>query len=407
MPTYEYDALNSAGSPMTDVITADTPRDARERLRRRGLHVTRIDVAKELDDNRSNSVFLTAMSNRSARKELIMVTQQFATLLKAGIPLSDGLGALVDQIEGRRLETVFRDLNERVQSGAALATAMEQHADIFSPLYINMVRTGEQSGTLPSVLQRVADFMRKKSRTANKISSAMTYPAVIFFVSVAIGMFLMVKVLPDITGLITQQDMEPNLLTQFYITLSAFLVIWWPVVLLVVGVAAFALWHFLWKTTAGVRIKDGWSMRVPMLGRLVRKGAVARFTSTFAILLQAGIPALDALKIVRDVVGNVWLADIIDDVRQKVHDGADIATPIKKSGLFPPTVGYMIAVGEESGQLEEMLTTISDAYEDEIDTEAQRLTALMEPILILFIAIIVGSIIFAIIDPMMQLTQGR
>lgn len=407
MPTYEFDALNPGGTTMTDVITADTPRDAREKLRRRGLHVTRIDIARELDDDRQKSVVITALASRQARSELVMVTQQFATLLKAGIPLSDGIKALVDQIEGRLLSTVFRDLNEKVQGGSSLAQAMESHADIFSTLYINMVRTGEASGTLATVLQRLADFMRKRERLGNRVKGALTYPIIILGIAMLIFLFLMTSVVPNIADLLVRQGIEMMWLTSFYIGLSDIVVNWWPVGILVTAITALAFWHWFWRTDAGIRQRDKIAMSIPIVGKLVRKSAVARFTSTFSILLEAGIPALDALLIVRDVIGNVWLADIINVVREKVTEGADIATPIKQSGLFPPTVGYMIAVGEESGQLEDMLVTISEAYEEEVETEAGRLTSMLEPLMIVGLALVVASVVYAILDPMMKLTQGR
>ncbi|MGE4159854.1 MAG: type II secretion system F family protein [Planctomycetota bacterium] len=406
MPVYEFDALNSGGEALTDIITADTPRDARERLRKRGLHVTRIEIVKELAKKETRSAVSGAVSAGRARSELLMVTQQFATLLKAGIPLSDALKALVDQIENRHLETVFRDLSEKVNGGSSLAQAMESHPDIFSSLYRHMVKTGEASGTLATVLARVADFSRKRNRISKKVQGALVYPLIIVGVGLVIFLFLMLFAMPNITELFKKQKLELPLITRFYMGVSDLLSNWWPVILLVSFSSGFALWRWLWHSEGGIRVRDKIFMSIPITGRLVRKSAVARFTSTFSILLEAGVPALDGLAIVRDVVGNVWLSDIVDVVRTKVMEGADIATPIKQSGLFPATVGYMIAVGEESGQLESMLKTITEAYEEEVDMEAQKLTSLLEPIMIIILAVLVSSVVISIILPLLKLTSA-
>jgi general secretion pathway protein F len=405
MPIYEYEALNSKGAIVKDIITADTPRDAREKLRRRSMHVTQIDIVKELDqDNNNSSVFMQAMSARAARTELLMVTQQFSTLLKAGIPLSEALKALVDQIDNKHLESVFRDLQEQVNGGSTLADAMSQHASIFSPLYIHMVRTGEVSGSLNKVLARVAEFTRKNERIAKKVQGALAYPMIIGVIGFVVFLVLMLGVMPNITNLFVKQGLELMWLTRFFMGISEILRDY-GVYLFIAGLMGYyAAWRYLYHNQKGIRLRDKILMNIPITGTLVRKSAVSRFTSTFYILLEAGIPAIAALKIVRDVVGNVLIADIIDEVCIKVTEGADIATPIKQSGVFPPTVGYMIAVGEESGQLEDMLKTITESYEDEVEQETAKMLSVIEPLMIVAIAITIGLVIASIILPMMELT---
>jgi general secretion pathway protein F len=406
MPIYEYAALNSTGKSVKDIITADTPRDARELLRRRGLHVTVIDLVKELKKNdKESSVILKALSARQARSELLMVTQQFATLLKAGIPLSEALKALVEQIDNRHLESVFRDLSEKVNSGTSLADAMMDHDNIFSPLYTHMVRTGESSGTLDKVLARVAEFSRKRDRTAKKVQGALAYPVIIGIIGFIIFLVLMLLVMPNITDLFVKQNKELWWLTEFFMTISVMIRDGWVFMLLGGGLTSFFSWRWLYHNDNGKRFRDKLLMKIPITGTLVRKSAVARFTSTFSILLEAGVPAIEGLRIVRDVVGNILIADIVDEVCTKVTEGADIATPIKRSGLFPPTVGYMIAVGEESGQLEEMLQTITSAYEEEVDLETQKMMSIIEPLMIVVMAATIGVVILSIIVPMMELAS--
>ena len=407
MPVFEYEALSGTGTTLKDIITADTPRDARQKLRRQGMHVTKIDLVKELDSNNKNkSVILEALSAGAARKELLMVTQQFSTLLKAGIPLSEALKALVDQIDNKHLETVFRDLQEQVNGGSALADAMEGHKNIFSPLYIHMVRTGETSGSLNQVLARVAHFTRNRSRVAKKVKGALAYPMVIGLIGFVVFLFLMLTVMPQITELFVEQEIELWWLTALLMSISEFIREYWYLLTGGVLVGLFSMWRFFYHNEKGIRIRDKILMKIPLTGILVRKSAVARFTSTFTILLEAGVPAISSLRIVRDVVGNVLIADIIDEVCVKVTEGADIATPIKQSGLFPPTVGYMIAVGEESGQLEEMLRTITEAYEEEVELETQKMMSIIEPLMIVFMAAMIGVVVVAIIVPMMEMTNA-
>jgi len=407
VPIYEYESLNSTGKSIQDIITADTPRDARERLRRQGMHVTRIDLVKELNkSDKSKSVVLQALSAREARGELLMVTQQFSTLLKAGIPLSEALNALVDQIDNKHLESIFRDLQEKVNSGASLADSMADHPSIFSNLYIHMVRTGETSGSLTKVLARVAEFSRKRDRTAKKVKGALAYPVIIGLIGVVIFLVLMLVVMPNITDLFVKQGLELWWLTEFFMNISTAIRDYWMFMLLGGSLIFVSAWKWLYHNEKGMRFRDKFFMNIPITGHLVRKSAVARFTSTFSILLEAGIPAISSLRIVRDVVGNILIADIIDEVCVKVTEGADIATPIKQSGVFPPTVGYMIAVGEESGQLEDMLKTITEAYEEEVDLETQKMMSIIEPLMIVLMAATIGIVILSIIVPMLELSSA-
>jgi len=400
MPVFTYKALNAEGAAESGVIDADTPREARVKLHARRLHVT--DLVSAAAEERAVRV-RAPWAGRKSRMELPIVTRQLATLLSSGIPLMGSRNAIIEQAEERRLKTILMNVRERVSQGASFSDALAEHPRLFNELYVNMVRAGEASGALDRILFRLADYLHANRRLKAKIAAALTYPISMLIVATVVVIALMTFVVPKITAVLVKQHKAVlPLPTEILIWTSNFLrQFWWVGVLGAIAVCAFFVQ--LRKTAAGRLWIDTTLLRIPVLGTLLRKSAISRFSLTFATLLESGLPVLECVAVVKKVVNNQLMANTLEDLRTKIAEGADIATPLKQSKVFPPVVGYMIAVGEESGKLEELLKRISQAYDEEIEIAAQRLTALLEPIMIVAMALIVGFIVLSILLPILDL----
>lgn len=401
MPIYEYQALDLKGRSKKGTIDADTPRDAREKLRRQELRVTDIDqivTGKKKKDRKSSEFKLVRKVRLS---ELATFTRQLSTLLQSGVHLSESLTVLVDQVEDRRTELIVRDVREKVVSGASLAEALSFHPTHFSDLYVNMVRAGEASGNLDAVLLRLADFLQMQNKLKGKVVTALTYPIIMVVVGLAVVIFLMSYVVPKITQILIEREQELPMPTNVLIAISDVLKAYWPFMLVGLLVAMVAVRMF-YATDRGRLTLDTWLLRVPVIGTLFKKQAISRFAITFATLLRSGLPALESLQIVSRVVNNALLTQVVEQVAERIIEGADIATPLRRSKIFPPMVAYMVAVGEQSGELEQILERIAISYEEEIDTAIQRMTAMFEPMVIVFLAVIVGFIIMAVLLPLLQ-----
>jgi len=402
MPIFNYEAIDAKGRARKGTVDADTARDAREKLRRQEIRVTgmkRLDATGGVKKGERRP--LLKLERRANPRELAILTRQFSTLLGSGIHLSEALNVLVEQIQDRRMEVIFRDLRERIVSGSGLADALSHHPGYFSDLYVNMVRAGEASGNLDEILSRLAEYLQKQASLRGKLTAAMTYPAVMVVVGFGVVVFLMSYVVPRITQILSKKGDALPAPTEILMTISSlFKQYWWMGLIGVV--AAMVLLRVSITTEKGRLWFDTTILRVPVIGTLFQKSAISRFTVTLSTLLKSGLPALDSLNIVSKVVNNALLSRVITQVAERILEGADIATPIRKSKMFPPMVGYMIAVGEQSGELENILDRISETYEEEIDLAIQRLTALVEPVIIVVLAAVVGFIILAVLLPLLQ-----
>ncbi len=400
MPIYQYEAIDTRGRSKKGTVDADTPRDAREKLRRQDIRVVemkRLDASGKKGEKKSYFKF----ERRVNVRELAILTRQFSTLLGSGVHLSEALNVLVEQIQERHTEVVFRDLREKIVAGSGLADALSFHPSYFSDLYINMVRAGEASGNLDEILARLADYLQKQANLKGKLAAAMTYPAVMVFVGFGVVVFLMSYVVPRITKILSKKGDALPAPTEILMTISElFKQYWWGGL---IGALALAIFLRVSMSTEKGRLWfDSTLLRIPVVGTLFQKSAISRFTVTLSTLLKSGLPALDALNIVSKVVNNSLLSRTITQVADRILEGADIATPLRNSRMFPPMVGYMIAVGEQSGELENILDRISETYEEEIDLAVQRLTALVEPVIIVGLAVVVGFIIMAVLLPLLQ-----
>jgi general secretion pathway protein F len=390
VPVYTYKAFTTAGQLKSGIADADSPREARLKLRRDGLLV------------KKSSRWAQHRMRRLTAREMPQATRQLATLLGSGIALNDALKALVEQIETPALEKVFRNVREKITQGASFAEALEQHPGVFQPLFISMVRAGEAAGNTDIVLERLAQFMLKQSRMKNRVIAALLYPLIMVGVGGIVVTVLMTKVVPKLIVLVESRGGELPGPTALLKSISEFLGAYWYLLLLGLVLANMAI-GAIRRTPAGRYRTDRVLLGLPIFGDLFKKQAISRFAITFSTLLKTGVPVLEALRIVRDIVANSVLQRVLDDLHKAILQGADIATPLKRSGVFPPAVGYMIAVGEQSGELERVLDRLAEAYETEVEIATERLTAVIEPVMILVMAVLVAFIVMAIVLPMLQL----
>ena len=403
MPVFQYKGLNAQDKKVTGIIDAESAKVARQKLRKLSIYPTDLSVTGE--QQRAGKVFRMPWSSGVSPLELSVMTRQLSTLVGAGLPLVRCLSALTEQVETETLRDVLAEVRERVNEGASLADALGHYPRIFSDLYVNMIRAGEQAGALEIVLKRLADFTEGQTDLRNKVLYAMLYPLVILAIGFIVVMVMFTMVIPKIIILFEQTHQVLPPLTRFMIALSRFARGWWWLVLILLGAGASALGRYV-RTPAGREWQDQNLLKIPVLGNLARKLAISRFAKTLATLLMSGIPLLRSLEIVEKVVNNTVLARAIELARGNITEGANIADPLRQSGVFPPFVIQMIASGEQSGDLEFMLEKASEAFDKEVETAIAGLTALIEPVMILGLAGMVVLIILSFLLPILNLAQG-
>src|SRR5262245_53803921 len=422
MPIYEYKAYASGGSTKTGVVDADTPREARQRLRRDNILVSEL---RELRSGKRKGPAAPVAGTRKPRwsteffgkiqklrdtsagpggRELELVaavTRQMGTMLGAGIPMAEMLSAVIDQSDTRAQETMFRTIRERITQGMSFGDSLAEYPQYFTPLYVNMVKAGEATGQVDVVLRRLADFLQRQRALQRKVVSALTYPMLMIAIGLLVVSILMTFVVPKITAMLTDTGQTMPLPTRILIAFSDAFKSYW--IALPLGIAALSvLYNRIYKTKSGQLAIDRFKLRLPIVGELLRKSSVARFTRTLSTLLSSGVPAVRSLEIVQTIVGNRIMADATDHIRVRILEGTDIATPLKATGAFHSIVGYMVAVGEQSGKLEEMLDNIANAYDEEIEVVTERITTVLEPIMIIILAVVVGFIVWSIVLPILQ-----
>jgi general secretion pathway protein F len=408
VPIFEYKAIDGHNKTKRGIIDADTTRDARLKLKRERLFVTDIREArsKKATAIRIRGVTGVETPNKTRIEQVAAVTRQMASLLQAGIPLAEALRMVIEQAPDKKIESAFRDIREKVTQGVPFGDAVLQHPAYFTDLYSNMVKAGESSGALDQVLVRLAGFLQAQSRLKNKVGAALIYPTIMMIVGVIVVAVLMTFIVPRVTQLIKARGQDLPGPTMILIAVSDFLVGYWLLVLVGVLLAAIAFQLFINSERGGLAW-DRFKLRVPVFGDLMRKQAMARFSITLATLLRSGVPALQAIQVTKSVLDNKVLQNALQNVQDRVVEGTDIATPMKMSGAFPPTVSYMVGVGEQAGNLEEMLERIAGTYDEEVDLATQKLTAVMEPLIIVALAVIVAGIVVAIVMPLLQLQRAN
>jgi general secretion pathway protein F len=405
MAVYEYAGVNAAGKKIRGVQDADNPRALRDLLRAQGVFVTDVVEGRAADQRRAGEVRVRMPgAGRVSLMDVSILTRQLATLQKAGVPLVESLTALADQTEKETLKRVIGDVRQRVSEGSALNVALQQHPDVFSDLFVNMVRAGETSGNLDTVLLRLTEFLDDQVTLQQKLTAAMVYPALMVVLGSGIVTYLMVSVIPKVTAIFADQEAALPLVTVILITISHFLGnFWWLCIGLIVGgVTGFRHWV---STKAGRESWDRFILKVPEFGPLARMIAVSRFSKTLATLLSSGVPLLSAMDIVKNILGNTVLIEVIEKARANIREGESIAVPLKRSGQFPPMVTHMIAIGERTGELENMLANVAEAYDRQVSSRIQALTSLLEPLMIVVMGGAVGFIVFAILLPILRMSQ--
>ncbi len=331
-------------------------------------------------------------------RDIVIFTRQFATMINSGLPLVQSLNILAQQTENQKLKDVTRSVVFDVEAGNTLADAFAKHPSAFPALYVNMVAAGEAGGILDTILLRLATFLEKNDKLIRKVKSAMIYPAVIFAVALGAIVILLVFVIPVFQEMFASVGSDLPIPTRIVIGMSDFLQSFWWAILLMVGFGMFAFRRFN-ATSGGKRRVDRLLLAMPVLGDVLRKSAVSRFTRTLGTLISSGVSILDGLEITAKTAGNTIIQDAIMQSRASIAGGDTIAAPLEKSGVFPPMVISMIAVGEQTGGLDEMLSKIADFYDDEVDVAVGGLLSLMEPMMILFLGVIVGGMIVAMYLP--------
>lgn len=406
MPIYEYNALNVKGKAVTDIIDAESVNAARQKLRSANIFPTSI---REVYDRKAPKAaalpFVSKIfSARVKQPELAMMTRQLATLISAGFPLVSGIYTLIPQTSSHLFKQTLSQIKDAIEEGSSFADALSQYPETFTDMYVNMVRSGESSGTLELVLERLADILEKQQKLTNSIRSALTYPTLMLCLGIVVLYFLLAYVVPRITAIFTDMGQTLPAPTRFLIATSEFFKSGWWLMLLIVAGVAFGL-HRLKKTEKGRRWYDKTKLSLPGVGVLTTKLAVARFARTLGTLLENGVALLTALRIVKNIVGNRVIADAIEAAAIEVEKGTGLGKSLDASKIFPHIAIQMIQVGEQSGELETMLSKMADIYENDVETTVTGLSALLEPLIIMFMGVIVMFIVLSILLPIFEMNQ--
>ena len=405
MAVFEYKGMTAQGKTVAGIVDADSPRMARQKLRTEGIYATEVYLEKEHKRSRlSGDVSIDRFFQGIGKQDVAILTRQLATLLKAGLPLVTSLNALADQIDNARLKKVVTQVRERVNEGSSLGNALKEFPQAFPDLYVSMVHAGEASGALELVLLRLADYLESQVRIRKRIASALIYPAIMILVGMGVLSILFAFVIPKFVSIFAELEQALPLPTVILIETSNFVRSFWYLILIVLGLTLYILKRY--KTTPkGRELYDRLLLRVPVFGRLILIGTIIRFSRTLSSLLSSGVPLLKAMDILTAVVDNTVFAKAISLARESVTEGASLSDPLKRSGIFPPIVIHMIASGEQSGQLEDMLAKVSEIYEEEANTLTSTLMSLLEPFMILGMALMVAFIVVSILLPLLEMNQ--
>ena len=409
MPVYHYRGYRNDGGAAAGIIDAENAKVARLKLRKDGVFPTDVVEQGHASDRRQEgtrgkTTFQLSRSATLTSGDLALVTRQFATLLIAGLPLVEALGVLVDQAEKKSTKSLFADIREQIRGGKSLSAVLETYEKDFSPIYVHMVRAGEASGALDQILFRLTEFLEKQAALKHKVTNAVLYPMLMLVVGITVLFFLMTFVVPKITGVFADMNQALPWPTLILMSISSFFADYWIVIIgLIVGGGA--LLRRTIQTEKGRTAADRLILRLPLVGDVARMVSISRLAGTLATMLASGVQLLEALDVSKRVMNNRILEEAVEGARQNIREGETIADPLKRSGEFPALVTHMIAVGERSGEMEEMLRRVSQIYDGEVDRVITRLTSLMEPIMILAMGVIVFFIVVAILLPIFEMGQ--
>jgi type II secretory pathway component PulF len=404
MPRYHYTALAADGKKVKGAITAENPYAARKQLRVRSIHPSSIEEVGEVDEKKA---VLSLIFRRGGKSKLIDFTKQLATLLNSGIKLTEALSVLTLQTSDARFKNAITDIRDRVVTGESFTDALKDYSDYFDVIYVSMVRVGEVTGTLGESISTIAGFMEKRQRVEAKVKTAMIYPVILIIFCIAAILILTTQVIPKIAEQIERTGQELPWITRQLMNISYVMTSWW--LLVVIGVLFGIVWalkRFL-KTKRGAYLRDKFMLSLPLFGPLIKQRVVSRFASTLSTLLSSGLSIAESLRVVSEVTGNTLMRQAVQQARERIIAGADIATPLRDSGVIAPAIAHMVAVGEKSGELEKMLKNISEDLEASSDVVIERLGAAIEPLIIIVMAAVIGIIAYATILPILEVSAGK
>ena len=401
MPRYHYTAIAADGKKVKGTITAETPYAARKQLRVRSVHPS--SIAEVSSASESKRVVFSSL-RKASKAQIIDFTKQLATLLNSGIKLTESLSVLTLQTSDPRFKTALTEIRDRVVTGESFTEALGEYGDYFDVIYVAMVRVGEVTGTLGGSLRTIANFMEKRQRVEAKILTAMIYPIVLVCFCILAILILTTKVIPKIGAQIERAGQELPWITEQMMNFSHLITSWWLVVILAGLAGIVLLFRHIFRTERGAYLRDKFILSLPFFGPLIKQRVVARFASTLSTLIGSGLAMAESLRVVAETTGNSLMKRAIQQSRERILAGADIATPLRESGVIEPAIAHMVAVGEKSGELETMLKSISENLESSTDVVIERLSAAVEPLIIIVMAAVVGVIAYATVLPILRIS---
>ncbi len=409
---YKYDALNNKGEKESDLIDAPNSERARQKLLAKGLYVIKISpqvIGGDKPASKNGSIFANLSEkissftgNRSSKKQIGIFSRQLATLLMAGMPLLRAITDILEQTDNKHFKHVIADIKEKVEGGASLSNSLTRHKRIFSSMYINMVRVGENLGSLDHVILRLAEIEEKRNILKNKVQSALWYPAFMFFFAILVVFFLMIKIVPTISGIFTGMGAELPLPTKIVMGISSFLANYWTIILLLTFIAIYFLNRYIHSPKGKIKF-DEIKIKLPLFSKLYNKLIVLNFTQNLGILLSSKVDIIRSFEIVKKIVNNSIIENNIEEASKKIREGMAVSKALAKSDFLPKMVLGMISAGEASDNLDNMLLNIGKVYETELDMTIGALTSIIEPIIIVFMGFVVGIIVISVMLPMMQM----
>lgn len=402
MPTYQYTAIEASGKKVKGSIAAESAYAARRQLRLRSIHPSGVS---EVSTQQGKAAFLSRTFTRTNKAQIVEFTRQMATLLNSGIKLTEALSVLIAQVTDTRFRHALTDIRDRVMSGESFADTLGDYPRYFDVIYVSMMRVGEVTGSLGGSLATVAGFMQKRQRVESKIVTAMVYPIILLLFCLGAVLILTTQVIPKIGEQIVRAGQELPLITQLMMNVSAVLTSWKIVIVLAVVATLLILLNRFFRTERGAYLRDKAILSLPLFGPLIKQRVAARFASTLSTLLGSGLAMAESLRVVSEVSGNVVMKKAVQTARERILSGADIATPLRDSGVISPAMAHMVTVGEKSGELESMLRHISEDLEASTDMVIERLSAAVEPVIIVFMAGVVGVIAYATIIPILKISS--
>ncbi len=404
MPVYEYTALNSGAKKIKGTLEADSIRSARQKLRLQNIFPTDIKESLKASTEKTQDVKKLFASDKVSLKQLTMATRLLATLSNAGLPLVSALLALSEQVDSPALKRVIVDIKERVEQGSSLAKALGIYPKVFPRLYINMVASGEASGALDTSLENLADYYEAQLELRRKVANALFYPILMFVFCIIVVIALVTFVVPNIVEIFIKQKVALPLPTRMVIFVSDMVIgYWWLMLALIIISALYIKQRY--ATPVGKAWFDKMFLKLPVYGSIYRKVSTARVAATLATLLNGGVEVLAALEIVKNIIGNTHMKKALEDAREGVKEGRSLAKELAKSGYFPNLLSQMVAIGEKSGRLEGMLNKAGKTFSGEANAAIAGLTTLLEPLMIIFLGVIVFTIVISVLLPMVELMQ--